>query len=128
MGPVARDALLRAVARRLGAAALAHAGIPVPEEPQLGGGLNLRSASVSEDGLPEAVASVVAEIRAGQADAPMAWLGEDEQVAIVSAAHATAWLLEAARLRRGVDDLAALVTEGRSDAALMQLARLLTGR
>lgn len=126
IGPAARDALLRAIGRKLGPDALAEVAIAVPPEPELGGRLNLLDARVGDEGLPNDVAAAVARIRADQTEAPITWLGPDERVAIVSAAHTSDWLIEAARLGRGLDDLAALAIEGRSDVGLLQLARLLT--
>lgn len=128
MGPIARDALLRVIADRIGSEKLRGAGITVPVQRQIGGDLNLLSATVGEEDLAGELASAVAGIRSRQGAAPITWIGSKGEVALVSAAHATDWLIEMANLDRGLKDLAALATEGRSEVALIELARLLAQR
>jgi hypothetical protein len=128
MGPAACDALLRAIAQRVGAEKLRAIGITVPDERQIGGELNLLSERIDEENLTEGLAFAVSAIRSRQGAAPITWIGKDEAVALVSASHATGWLTEMARLDRGLKELAVLATEGRSEVALVELARLLTQR
>jgi hypothetical protein len=113
-GPLARDALLAAIAARLGLERLMAEGIDITAART--DRLSLAAVQLPADALADGARRAVADLEQRGSQAPLYWASS--ATAFVSADHVLAW-------HDAIAELTALVLAGRSEAQLLQLGRRL---